>query len=94
MESRIKIKASLNTMESKFKDSNSPYYFIKYYDGTDNYKDDDNEIIIFKCLIRHNEIGNRRIEKSTPYTFETLESALEKKCMEYEKELEESKLEL
>ena len=30
MESRIKIKSSLNTMKSKFNNSNSPYYFIKY----------------------------------------------------------------
>ena len=94
MESRIKIKSSLNTMKSKFNDSNSPYYFIKYYDGKDNYKNDDNEIIIFNCLIRHNEIGDRKIERFAPYTFETLESALEEKCMEYKKELEESKLEL
>lgn len=94
MESRIKIKASLNKMESKFKDSNSPYYFIKYYDGTENYKNDDKEEIIFDCLIRHNEIGNRKVERSAPYTFETLESSLKKKCMEYEKELEENKLEL
>ena len=94
MESRIKIKSSLNTMKSKFKDSNSPYYFIKYYDGADNYKNDDNEIIMFDCLIRHNEIGNRRIARTAPYTFETLESTLEEKCKEYEKELEESKLEL
>lgn len=86
MESYVKIKSSLNEMEQKFNKSNSIYYCVKYYDGTKNYKNDNNELIVFECLIRHNEIGNRKIERSAPYTFETLESTLKQKCKEYEEE--------
>lgn len=94
MESRIKIKTSLNKMESKFNNSNSPYYYIKYYDGSENYNNDDNELIVFNCLIRHNEIGERTIERPSPYTFETLESILEKKCKEYENEQKDNSIEM
>lgn len=92
MESHIKIRASLNRMKQEFSKGNSPYYFIKYYNGTKDYKNNDNEPIIFECLIRHNEIGNRKIERSTPYTFETLESTLERKCKEYEEEQQDNEL--
>lgn len=94
MESHIKIKSSLIEMDNKFYNSNSPYYFIKNYDGSKNYKDDDNELIVFECLIRHNEIGNRKIERSTPYTFKTLETTLENKCREYEEEQKDNGMEM
>lgn len=89
MDSYVKIKSSLNKMEQNFNKSNSKYYYIKYYNGTKNYKNDKNEPIVFECLIRHNEIGNRKIERSSPYTFETLESTLKQKCKEYEEEQKE-----
>lgn len=86
MESYIKIKTSANRMNDEFSKSKSLYYYIKYFDGHDNYKGDNQEEIVFECMIRHNEIGNRTIERSAPYTFETLEKTLEKKCKEYEEE--------
>lgn len=84
MESYVKIKSSLKEMTEKFDNSNSSYYYIKYYDGEDNYKGNDSEEIVFNCLIRHNEIGNQSIEKNKAYTFRTLEATLEEKCRKYE----------
>ena len=39
-------------------------------------------------MIRHNEIGNRTIERSSPYTISSLEKTLSKFVKEYEKEQE------
>lgn len=94
MESYIKIKSSTNRMNEEFTNSNSPYYYIKYFNGNENYKGDNEEEIVFECLIRHNEIGNRKIERSAPYTFETLEKTLEKKCKAYDDEQKELEIEM
>lgn len=94
MESYIKIRSSLNRMKQEFNYGKSPYYYVKYYDGSENYINDDNEPIVFECLIRHNEIGNRSIERKAPYTFETLERTLKEKCDEYEQEQQNLDMEL
>ncbi|MBO5183372.1 MAG: hypothetical protein J6B64_03125 [Bacilli bacterium] len=94
MESLIKIRSSLNKMNNEFENGNSPYYYIKYYDGSKMYKNNDDEVIIFECLIRHNEIGEKTIERSTPYTFKSLESTLEKLCKEYEEKIDENIIEM
>ena len=94
MESYIKIKASLNKMRYEFENGDSPYYYVKYFSGDDTYDGNDDKEIIFECLIRHNEIGNRKIERSAPYTFNTLEKILEKKCKEYEEEKNEVQMEM
>lgn len=83
-ESHIKIKASANEINKHFEENPS-----KYFDGEKNYKNNDNEKIVFKVLIRHNEIGNRSIERSQPYTLKKLEEILAHKVIEYEKELED-----
>lgn len=83
MESYIKIKSSLERMNKEFKESKSSYYHIRYFNGNDS---ENEKEIVFDCLIRHNEIGNRTIERSAPYTFESLEKTLEEKCREYDEE--------
>lgn len=77
MGSYIKIKSLANIMNEDFINVNSPYYYIKYFNG------DDNKEIIFECLIRHNEIGNKKLQRAMSYTFKTLEKILKKKCKEY-----------
>lgn len=94
MESYIKIKASTNKMNEEFKNGCSPYYYVKYFNGKENYNGNDDEEIIFNCLIRHNEIGNRNIERSAPYTFKSLEEVLEKKCKEFEEEQKDNGMEI
>ena len=85
-ESRIKIRATTNEMNKNFNENPSKYYYVKYFNGEKYYKGKDNVPIVFETLIRHNEIGNRSIERSAPYTFETLEKTLEEKVKEYEQE--------
>lgn len=85
-ESIIKIKATVNEMNKQFKDCPSPYYYIKYFNGEKNYKGKDDEPIVFEVRIRHNEIGGKNIERTHPYTFETLEKTLSKKVREFEQE--------
>lgn len=86
-ESDVKIKASLNEMIKEFNESPSKYYYVKYYNGDENYKGNDDEKIVFEALLRHNEIGNRSIKRSSPYTFETLEKTFEKYIKEYQEEI-------
>ena len=81
MESRIKIKASANEMNEKFYKT-PEYYYVKYYNGEKNYKGNDDEKIIFECLIRHDEI-NEHLDRKAPYTFKTLEKKLEQEIKEY-----------
>lgn len=85
-ESIIKIKATVNEMNKQFKDCPSHYYYIKYFNGEKNYKGKDDEPIVFEVRIRHNEIGGKNIERTHPYTFETLEKTLSKKVREFEQE--------
>ena len=85
-ESIIKIQATTNEMNKNFYETPSKYYYIKYFNGEKNYKGKDNIPIVFETLIRHNEIGNRSIERNTLYTFESLEKILEEKVKEYERE--------
>lgn len=85
-ESNIKIKASVNEMDKKLRNSGSEYYFIKHYRESKYYKGNDDEPIVFEVDIRHNEIGKRSIERKQPYTFATLEQILAAKVAEYEKE--------
>ena len=89
-ESWIKIKASINEIHKHFEECPSSLFYIKYYNseynGVQHYKGNDDAIITFEALIRHNEIGNRTIERNTPYTLDSLEKALTKKVKEYEKE--------
>lgn len=87
-ESRLKVKASVNEINKHFSTNPSKYFYIKWFNGEKNYTGDDNKIIVFETLIRHNEIGNRKIERSSPYTLQTLEKVLEEKVKEYEKDLE------
>lgn len=94
MESYIKIKSSISQMKNKFNNSDSKYYYIKYYSICNNNVEDNNSIAIFDCLIRHNEIGNKSIERTDPYTFESLEKILKDKCDEYEVMQLESDMEL
>lgn len=82
-ESRIKIKSTVNEMDKNFRACPSEYYYIKHYNGSKNYKGNDNETIVFEVLLRHNEIGKRNIERSQPYTFDTLEKTLSEKVKEY-----------
>ena len=85
-ESWIKIRATLNEMNKNFDDQDlSEYYFIKWFKAL-NYKGKDDMPIVFETMIRHNEIGNRNIERSSPYTFATLEKTLFEKVKEYEQE--------
>lgn len=83
----VKIKASLDEMVKNFNEVPSKYYNVKYYNGEKNYNGNNEEKIIFEVLLRHNEIGNRSIKRSSPYTFETLEKKLEKCVKEYEEEI-------
>lgn len=85
-ESDVKIRASHNEMLKEFNESSSKYYYVKYFNGEKNYKGDDDEQIVFDAHLRHNEIGNRSIERSNPYTFKSLEETIEKYVKEYEKE--------
>lgn len=85
-ESDVKIRASHNEMLKEFNESPSKYYYVKYFNGEKNYKGDDDEQIVFDAHLRHNEIGNRSIERSNPYTFKSLEETIEKYVKEYEKE--------
>lgn len=85
-ESYIKIKSSYNELKKEMDESKDPYFYIKYFDGDKTYKGDDNEKIIFEVLIRHNEIGNKSVERSAPYTLSTLKKTMEKYVKEYEEE--------
>ena len=86
-ESWIKIRATVNEIHRNFENCPSKLYYIKYYDGTKDYKGNPDEKILFNALIRHNEIGNRKLERSQPYTLDTLEKNLTKKVKEYNAEL-------
>ena len=92
MESYIKIKSSTKRMNEEFNNSNSPYYYIKSFNSCVNYKENTEEDIIFECLIRHNEIGKGKVERTAPYTFETLEKTLAKLCKEYDAEQNKIKI--
>lgn len=83
-ESYIKIKASYNELKKEFDESKDPYFYIKYFDADKNYNGDDNEKIVCEALIRHNEIGNRSVERSAPYTLSSLKKTMEKYVKEYE----------
>ena len=85
-ESRIKIIATVNEINKHFKECPSEYFYIKSFNGEKNYNGNDNEIITFETLIRHNEIGNRTIERSSPYTISSLEEKMSKLVNEYKKE--------
>lgn len=87
-ESILKIKASVNEINKHFETNPSELFYIKWFNGEKNYTGDDDKIIVFETLIRHNEIGNRNIERSSPYTLQTLEKVLKEKVEEYEKEQE------
>lgn len=82
-ESRIKIRATVNEINKNFRECPSKYYYIRHYDGSKNYKENDDEPIVFEVLIRHNEIGKRSIERKNPYTFDSLEKTLTQKVTEY-----------
>lgn len=89
-ESWIKIKASVNEIHKHFEECLSSSFNIKYYNskynGIQHYKGNNDAIITFEALIRHNEIGNRTIERNLPYTIDSLEKTLTEKIKEYEKE--------
>ncbi|MCI9038894.1 MAG: hypothetical protein HFJ29_03335 [Clostridia bacterium] len=89
-ESWIKIKASVNEIYKYFKQCPSPLFNIKHYnsryDGIEHYKGNDDAIISFEALVRYNEIGNRTIERSAPYTLNSLEKTIAEKVKEYKKE--------
>ena len=87
-ESRVKIRATANEINKHFKECPSEYFYIKYFNGEKYYTGDDDKVIVFETLIRHNEIGGRNIERSSPYTLQTLEKILKEKVEEYEKEQE------
>jgi len=86
-ESWVKIKASINEIDKNFKNCPSQLYHIKYYDSTKEYKGNLDEKIIFNTLIRHVEIGNRKLERSQSYTLDTLEKNLTEKVKKYNEEL-------
>lgn len=88
-ESRIKIKASVNEINEHFKTNPSELFYIKWFNGEKYYTGDDNKVIVFETLIRHNEIGNRNIERNSPYTLDTLEKTLSSKVKEYDAECQE-----
>lgn len=85
-ESRIKIRATANEINKNFNDTPSKYYNIKYFKGDKYCEGKDDVPIVFETLIRHNEIGDRSIERITPYTLATLEKTLEEKIKEFEQE--------
>lgn len=89
-ESWIKIKASANEIQKHLEQSPSQLFNIKCYKSeygdVQHYKGNNDEIISFEVLIRHNEIGNRTIERSLPYTLDSLERTLAQQVKEYEKE--------
>ena len=61
-------------------------WLIKHFKG-DKYCEGKEDVpIVFETLIRHNEIGDRSIERSSPYTLDTLEKTLKEKIKEYEQE--------
>lgn len=91
-ESDVKIKASLNEIRKEFEKSPSKYYYIKYFNGKENYKGDDDEKIVFNVHLRHNEIGKRSIERKNPYTLDTLEKTMEKYVKLHEKEIVEERM--
>ena len=91
-ESRIKIRASVNEINKHFTECPSKLFYIKHYNskygGVQHYKGNDEEIISFEVLIRHNEIGEKSIERKQSYTLETLEKKLSELVKEYDKEQE------
>ncbi len=95
-ESWIKIRASINQIHKHLEECPSQLFNIKCYKseygGTQHYKGNDDEIITFEVSIRHNEIGNRTIERSSPYTLDSLEKTIVEKVKEYEKEINEKSI--
>lgn len=87
-ESRVKIRATVNEINKHFKECPSEYFYIKYFNGEKYYTEDDDKVIVFETLIRHNEIGGKNIERPSPYTLQSLENVLKEKVKEYEKEQE------
>lgn len=92
-ESWVKIKASVNEIHKHFKECPSSLFYIKSYNseynGIQHYKGNDDAIISFEALVRHNEIGKRSIERNATYTLDSLEKAITEKVKEYEKENKE-----
>ena len=95
-ESWIKIKASVNEIQKHLEQSPSQLFNIKCYKseygGVQHYKGNNDEIITFEVSIRYNEIGNRTIERSSPYTLDSLEKTISEKVKEYEKEINEKSI--
>lgn len=86
-ESYIKLRATWNDIERDANEGLSEYYFIKYCKAVNpNIKED--ELGLYEVMIRHNEIGNRTIERNSPYTISSLEKVLSKFVKKYEKEQE------
>lgn len=89
-ESWIKIRATVNEIYKHFEECPSSLFYIKWYsseyDGIEHYKGNDNATITFKVLLRHNEIGNRSIERKSSYTLESVEQTLYEKVKEHIKE--------
>ena len=88
-ESRIKIRASAKEMWIHYKEHyDKPLFYIEdyasAYDGIEHYHGNKNEKIIFTALIKHQEIGERTIERSQPYTLSSLRKTLNKKVLETE----------
>ena len=86
-ESYVKIKTTLNDMKREFYNSSYRYYSVKYYKGKENCNVADDEETVFDVHLKHDQIGNRSIERGSPYTFDTLEKTLEKYVKEYKEEI-------
>lgn len=87
-ESRIKIRATLTEMRNEFNNPKSNYYDIRHYNGIKDYIDEDN--IIFDVLVRHVELGNKKLERKKPYTFTTLKETIENIINDNQKEEEKA----
>ena len=86
-ESYVKIKTTLNDMKREFNNSSYKYYSVKYYKGKEYCNVADDEETVFDVHLKHDQIGNRSIERGSPYTFDTLEKTLEKYVKEYKEEI-------
>lgn len=83
-ESWIKVKATYNEISKDFKECPSDYYYIRNLESEKEYNGNADEPIIFNVLIRHCELGGKKLRQNKPYILKSLDKVLRKMSKEFE----------
>lgn len=82
MESKVRIRATLNEMNDFFDGCPDIGYSVKSFDASGTYKGNPNAEIIFNCVVKHPKI-NGELENRV-YTFSELAQTVKEKRNFYE----------